>query len=246
MVRTLRIAAAQTPEFRGDVDAALRCLVDVAARAEADGVALLCFPEGFLQGYLTDAEAAADHALDLATPEFAAILARFPQDGPAIALGLIERDGDRLFNSAIVVRHRALLGRYRKAHLRRSEACFFAGHEAALFDVEGLRFGIVICNDANFPDTTRAIAEAGGTLVLCLANNMLPQPAAVEWQDAHNAIRAERCRESGLWMLSADVTGMRGDLLALGPTAVLNPKGDVVMQLPPGAPGLLLFDIPLG
>ncbi|MEI9986673.1 MAG: hypothetical protein WDN69_27970 [Aliidongia sp.] len=57
-MRTIRIAAAQTVEFREDIDAALSCLTEAAARAEAAGAALLCFPEGFLQGYLRDEQPA--------------------------------------------------------------------------------------------------------------------------------------------------------------------------------------------
>jgi predicted amidohydrolase len=53
-MKTVRIAAAQTVEFREDIAAALSCVADVAARAEAEGASLLCFPEGFLQEYLTD------------------------------------------------------------------------------------------------------------------------------------------------------------------------------------------------
>ena len=64
-MKTARIAAAQTVEFREDIEAALTCVADLAARAEAAGAALLCFPEGFLQGYLTDEAAARRHALDL-------------------------------------------------------------------------------------------------------------------------------------------------------------------------------------
>ena len=57
-MKTVTIAAAQTVEFREDIEAALACVADVAARAEAEGASLLCFPEGFLQGYLTDEAAA--------------------------------------------------------------------------------------------------------------------------------------------------------------------------------------------
>jgi predicted amidohydrolase len=49
-MKTVRIAAAQTPEFLEDIDAALDCLAIVAARAKAEGAVLLCLPEGFLQG----------------------------------------------------------------------------------------------------------------------------------------------------------------------------------------------------
>jgi predicted amidohydrolase len=48
-MKTVRIAAAQTVEFREDIEAALNCVADVAACAEAEGAALLCFPEGFFK-----------------------------------------------------------------------------------------------------------------------------------------------------------------------------------------------------
>lgn len=41
-----------------------------------------------------------------------------------------------------------------------------------------------------------------------------------------------------------DVTGARGDRIAWGPTAILNPAGEVAAQLPLDAPRLLVFDLP--
>lgn len=52
MIKTVRIAAAQTLEYREDIDAAVASMVDFAVRAEAEGARLLCLPEAFLQGYL--------------------------------------------------------------------------------------------------------------------------------------------------------------------------------------------------
>ena len=69
--------------------------------------------------------------------------------------------------------------------------------------------------------------------------------AAIEWKDKHNQVRGERCRETGLWLVSADVIGERDGRIAWGPTAVLNPAGEVVAQLPLDRPGLLLFDLPV-
>ena len=48
-MNTVRIAAAQTVEFRQDIEAALNYASDVAATAETEGAALLCFPEGFFR-----------------------------------------------------------------------------------------------------------------------------------------------------------------------------------------------------
>jgi predicted amidohydrolase len=241
-----RIAAAQTPEFREDVEAALRHLADTAEQAHAAAASLVCFPEGFLQGYLTDAEAARQAAIDLGSSVFQGILERFPENGPMLVFGLIEIDDGRLFNTAVVVHRRTLVGRYRKAHLLERERCFDAGSAPAVFQVGALRFGINICYDTNFAAAAQSVAALGASLILCPANNMMPQKAAQKWKDRHNAIRAERCRETGLWLVSADVTGERDGCVSWGPTAVITPGGEVAAQLPLGRPGLLVFDLPIG
>lgn len=241
-----RIAAAQTPEFRGNVEGALRHLADVAGQAFAAGASLVCFPEGFLQGYLTDERPAREAAMDLGSCAFKGLLDRLPENGPMLVFGLIEVDDGRLFNTAVVVHRRALIGRYRKAHLLSRERCFDAGCGAGIFQVNGLRFGINICYDTNFPSAAQEVAILGASLIVCPANNMLPWTAAEKWKDLHNTIRSDRCRETGLWLVSADVTGERDGCVSWGPTAVIAPGGEIVTQLPLGRPGLLVFDLPMG
>lgn len=244
-MNNIRIAAAQTLEYREDVDAALAVALDFAARAEAAGARLLCLPEGFLQGYLTDETAARRVALDLSSATFAATMNRFPRSGPMLAVGLIEVEAGQLFNTAVVIERGALIGRYRKQHLLPGEAIFQPGTATPVFEIDGLRFGINICNDTNFPAAARSAADLGATLLVCPANNMMPRQKAEAFRAVHNAARAERCRETGLWLISADVTGERDGRVAWGPTAVLSPQGQVMAQLPLDQPGLLLFDLPL-
>jgi predicted amidohydrolase len=243
-MKTTRIAAAQTIEFREDIEAALNYASDVAACAEAEGASLLCFPEGFLQGYLTDETLARRNALDFASPAFEAALNRLPKTGPMVVMGLIEVDNGRLFNTAIVVHRGTLIGRYRKAHLLGGEQIFDAGNDSPIFEIAGLRFGINICCDTNFPEAARKVAELGASLIVCPANNMHRRETAEALRDVHNSARGKRCRERGLWLVSADVTGERDGCISWGPTAVLNPAGEVVAQLPLERTGLLVFDIP--
>jgi predicted amidohydrolase len=243
-VKTVRIAAAQTVEFREDIEAALNCVEDVVARAETEDASLLCFPEGFLQGYLTDETPARRNALDLSSPAFQAVLNRLPKTGPMVVIGLIEMDEGRLFNTAIVVDRGVLIGRYRKAHLFSGEHIFDSGSDSHISEVDGLRFGINICYDTNFPEAARKVADLGASLIVCPANNMHHRKTAEALKNVHNSVRSERCRETGLWLVSADVTGERDGRTSWGPTAVLNPAGEVVAQLPLEKTGLLVFDIP--
>ncbi|HEX4182001.1 MAG TPA: carbon-nitrogen hydrolase family protein [Caulobacteraceae bacterium] len=239
----IRIAAAQTPEFR-DVEASLAWAARLAERADAEGAALLVLPEGFLQGYLTDEAPARAAAMDLASPRFEAVLDALRGRECMLVMGLIEVEGDRLYNTAVVIRRGALIGRYRKTHLLAGERAFEAGQDCPVFEVDGLKFGVNICYDTNFPGLARGLADAGASLIVCPANNMLRREAAETWKHAHNAIRGERCRETGLWLISADVTGERDGQVAWGPTAVLDPSGSVVARLPLDEPGLLTFDLP--
>jgi predicted amidohydrolase len=241
----VRVAAAQTPVFWKDVEAALAYARGVIGQAQAAGAALLCFPEGFLQGYLVEPQAARRAALDLGSSAFADVVGQLPESGPTLLLGLIEAEGERVYNTAAVIHGRRLIGRYRKTHLLKSETVFAPGEACPVFEAGGLRFGINICFDTNFPEAARKVADQGASLLVCPANNMLPRDIALDWKDRHNLVRGERCRETGLWCLSADVTGARGDRVAWGPTGLLDPAGELVAQLPLDAPGLLVCDAPV-
>lgn len=244
-MKTVRIAAAQTTEFREDIEGALACAAKLSDEAGSAGAKLLCFPEGYLQGYLTDETSARRVALDVKSREFNKLFERFPQSCPMIVMGFIEIWMGKLFNSALVMENATIIGCYRKQHLLPGECVFTAGENMPIFEVDGMRFGINICYDTSFSASARGLADLGAELIVCPANNMMRRDKAELFKDAHNAVRGDRCRETGLWLISADVTGERQGRVSWGPTAVLNPVGRVVKQLPLERPGLLIVDIPV-
>lgn len=244
-MRTVRIAAAQTREFREDIEGALACATKLFDEAGSVGARLLCFPEGYLQGYLTDEASARRVALDVTSREFNTLFERFPTSGPMMVMGFIEISKDKLFNSALVMENSTVIGCYRKQHLLPGERTFTAGEDTPIFEVDGLKFGINICYDTHFSASARCVADLGAELIVCPANNMMRRDKAEFFKDAHNSGRGDRCRETGLWLISADVTGERDGRVSWGPTAVLNAAGKVVKQLPLGSPGLLVADIPV-
>lgn len=244
---SITIAAAQTPEFRGDLEGALVHLSETVVHAERVGASLLLLPEAYLQGWLCDDEIARSHALNLHSTEFGQVLERFPSGDLTVVAGILEEAGRLLFNSAIVVRNRSVIAKYRKTFLMPGERPpFTPGTEPTVFELNGARIGIIICNDANYPETTAAVAALGGSIVLCLANNMMRRINAEKWKEEHNRIRSSRCVETGLWLVSADVTGEREGRVAWGPTAVIAPSGQVVAQLPLERANVLFYSVPLG
>jgi len=241
----LRVGACQTPEILGDVEAALACVESFAEQAEAEGVDLLLFPERFLQGYLVEGPHLRTHALDLDGEGFGAVLKRLKGISQTLVFGLIEWQGGRLFNTAVVVERGVLLGAYRKTHLVPGEALFHHGKDYPVFHLKGVRFGINICYDAQFAEAAAGVAAQGARLLLLAAQNMMRCPAADHWKDLHNKIRTERVRETGMWLASSDVTGVRGEeRVGYGPTCVINPRGEVVARVPLMEIGMAIAEIP--
>jgi predicted amidohydrolase len=237
----MRVGAGQTPEILGDMDAALRVVREFARQP----VDLLLFPECFLPGYAVTEEHVRRQALEIGSAAFDAVLARLADLRPMLVLGLIERAGDSYYNTAVVIAGGSVVGRYRKTFLTAGERVFTAGDEYPVFECRGVRFGINICYDTQFPAAAAGVAAGGAQVLLVPAQNMMGLDKAFHWQYRHNEIRARRARETGLWLVSADVTGERGtDRIGLGPTCVLNPAGEVVAQVPTGRTGVVTADIP--
>lgn len=241
----MKIAACQPPYVHCDIQRSTEILLSFTAQAHAQGADLICFPECYLQGYLFDEGEAADLALDLRSAEFAAVIKSLAHLDITIVFGLIEKKGERLHNTAVVVKQGHLLGSYRKMHLLHGESVFSAGDITPVFEVQGVVFGIAICNDLNFSESAKAVADQGASLLVCPCNNMMGLANAKQWEHRHNEIRTQRAIESELWLITSDVTGTFGDRVAYGPTAVITPDGSVIGQVPRLIEGIIYHDFAL-
>jgi len=244
MSAKIKIAACQTRDVHEDIAGQLDTLEALTAKATAEGANIVLFPEGFLQGYLTKEEPARRLALDLSSADFTQILHRLAKLEPIIVFGLIEKEADTLFNTAVVIHHGQLLGRYRKTHLLPGESIFQAGNSYPIFDANGLKFGINICYDMQFPEAAQAVADQGADIILCPANNMMRRENAEKWKHRHHEMRIQRAKETNCWIVSADVTGERDGRIGYGPTSVISPEGKVVAQVPLLQEGLITQPLP--
>lgn len=240
----MRIATCQLHEVLGDMDRAVSVLRTQALAAADGGAELVCFPEGFLQGYELRAGHVTHAALDLDSAAFRVLLRQFASIDPVIVVGLIERSGDHHFNTAVAIRRGAVLTRYRKTDLLPAEKDMFtAGDGPVVFDVSGVRIGLAICHDLTSPDFARRMAHQQAQVLVCPCNNMLPREVAEQWKDRHGVLRSERAREHGLWVVTSEVTGERDGWIACAPTAIIDSKGSVVAQVPKLEEGRVWADV---
>ena len=148
------------------------------------------------------------------------------------------------FNAAAILERGELVRCPRKTHITEGEQQVFEPGDAyPVFDLDGLKFGINICYDMQFPEAAAAVAAAGAALLVCPANNMLTRANAESWKYRHNELRCEHARKSALWLLSSDVTGSRGERISYGPTALIDPSGTVTDQVPLMETGTLFAEI---
>jgi len=247
----IRVGACQTPEIVGDPAAALDCLVRFADEAEKKKVDLLLFPECFLTGYILEEAYLAKFALDFGSREFVEILKRLANVKPTLVFGLMEKKLGKFFNSAVVVENGRVVGVYRKMHLidPNETKVFAKGDGYPVFEINGVKYGINICYDTQFAEAAKAVADKGAKLLLSPAQNMIRRVNAEKWKDKHSEICAERVRETGLWFVRSDVTGVRPkdekgiERIGYGPTLVMNPAAEIVAQVPLMTVGMVTVEV---
>ena len=204
----------------------------------------MCFPECFLQGCDVTMGHVTRVAIDRKSSEFAQVLRTLEAYQPVIIVGFIERQGREFYNSAVAIDRGTVVACYRKNHLLAGEQSVFeAGTEYPLFEVQGIKVGINICFDLNFAEAAQAVVEQGAELIACPCNNMMHRGAAENWKHRHNEIRAQRAREQGVWLVSSDVTGESDGRICYGPTAVIDPRGAVIDQVPLMQTGMVVVEI---
>jgi 5-aminopentanamidase len=202
---------------------------------------LVCFPECFLTGYTTDLETARAVAVSLDSDAFRAVLERLNVFEGTLVLGLIQRDGEALFNTAAVISSGRLLGRYRKTHV--NEKCFSSGWDLPVFEVAGWRVGINICFDANFPDLAQALAARGAQVIVYPLNNVLPKEIALRWKDKSPENLRLRALETNCWVVSADVVEETADRIGFGCTQIVSPFGKIVASVKEKQDGYAMVEL---
>jgi len=188
----VRIACAQYAIRDGAPDANRERSVSAILEASTAGADLVVLPELANSGCdlsLEQASDLAEEAGDACGSTVRAWREMVEETGIFVVGGLLEREGDLLYNSAAVVGPN-FFGRYRKTHLWDGEKLLYGvGRELPIFETPLGRVGVLICYDAWFSEAARTLAVRG-TDLLCIPSN-----APDDW------VPEER-RRGGLTMLN--------------------------------------------
>jgi predicted amidohydrolase len=137
--------------------------VDAAGKA---GLDIVCLSEAILQ--VGTQASAGEVAESIPGPSSDRLSAAARRNRLWVVAGLMERDGDQLFNTAVLLnRAGQLAGKYRKVHLPREEwqKGIAPGHDYPVFQTDFGTVAIQICYDFFFPETAQIFAQEGAEII---------------------------------------------------------------------------------
>ncbi|MGW7460762.1 carbon-nitrogen hydrolase family protein [Streptomyces sp. NPDC054797] len=231
----LRTALLQSSGVLGDTAENLKVLDEAAARAAQSGAKLLVTSEMFLTGYALDLQdipglaEPADGPSAVAIGEIArrhgvAVLYGYPERaGTADEAGTVGETGDAVFNAAQLIGPDGVrLANYRKTHLFGcfEQDAFTPGDTPVVqAELDGLRIGIMICYDVEFPENVRAHALAGTDLLLVPTAQMHP------FQFVAEQLVPVRAFENQMYIAYVNRTGPEGEFEFIGLSCLASPDG---------------------
>ncbi len=258
MQRKFNLAVAQVGGIQPDEhrEAVVRRLLGLLEEAHRRGASFVVFPEltltTFFPRYWHDDAADVDAYFEreMPGPEVKPLFDCARALGVGFYLGYAELTPEgRHFNTAILVDSGGVIrGKYRKVHLpghadnlenlpaQHLEKRYFEIGDLGfgVFEVDGVRVGICLCNDRRWPEVYRVLALQGADLVVLGYNTPTEVPG---WQEEPHAkmethllsLRAG-AYQNAVWVAAAAKSGDEDGCHLIGGSAVVAPSGEVVAK----------------
>src|SRR5258706_13148478 len=225
----MKIAVAQinttVGDFAGNADRIRRAIDEGRAR----GAALVVTPEMALSGYPAEDLLFRDDFLDQCTAELVK-LAPHCLDVAVIG-GHPHREGRTRYNAATLLRNGRIEAMYFKQRLPNYQVFdekryFETGNRPCVFELEGRKIGITICEDLWFPEPAAQGKAAGAELLISINASPFNRNKLAERYQVIGA----RVKETKLPVLYVHWTGGQDELVFDGGSFALDARGRIGYQ----------------
>ncbi|KUY89305.1 NAD synthetase [Burkholderia territorii] len=137
------------------------------------------------------------------------------------------------YNAVSLIIGGEIVGTYRKQDLPNADVFdekryFATDTEPLVFELDGVRYGVIICEDA-WHASAAQIAKAAGAQVLLIPNG---SPYHMNKEALRIDILRARIRETGLPMVYVNLVGGQDELVFDGGSFVLDAQGALVARMP--------------
>ena len=240
----VKVSIAQINALVGDLAGNSQRVLEAARLAHAAGARVLLTPELVLTGYPPEDL--------LLRPSFVLQCDRVLNDlcaslaslsGLHVVVGHVTSQNGQLRNAASVLLEGRVLGTYYKQELPNyavfdEQRYFVAGEQALTFTVDGVCFGVNICEDIWLESAPEAAAQQGAHTLLVL--NASPYNIGKYEQRLEIA---RRCvHRTGCSLLYANLVGGQDELIFDGASFAMDASGALVSRLPDYTDGLSLVE----
>ena len=229
-----QMALAQINPLLGDCTANAERIYQAAKKAHSQGVSLVLSPELSLTGYppedlllrpafILETQTILNHLCER--------LAAFK--GLAVIVGHPSQSPDGLHNSASVLQDGKVIASYYKQVLPNHEVFdekryFVPGHQSCVFTHQGLKLGLLLCEDIWHAEPAARAKAAGAELLLVLNAS----PYHLQKDNTRLTLLKERARDTSLGLIYLNMVGGQDELVFDGGSCALNSRGELVMAMP--------------
>ncbi len=230
----IQIALAQINPLLGDCSANAELIYQAAKEAHGQGASLVLSPELSLTGYPPE-DLLLRPAFILETQkvllELCERLSAFK--GLAVVVGHPSQGPTGLQNTASVLQDGKVIASYHKQVLPNNEVFdekryFVAGHAPCVFTHQGLKLGLLLCEDIWHAEPALQTKAVGAELLLVLNAS----PYHLQKENTRLAILKKQTEAINMPIVYLNMVGGQDELVFDGGSCALNSKGELVLSMP--------------
>lgn len=226
MSTKIKVAGVQMDVVFADKAANIQRIIAHTEEAAREGAKLIVFPECCVTGYCFDSrEEASPFGEPIPGPTTKDLASVCKQHEVSVVVGLLESEGDKLFNACALIDPQGAISSYRKVHLPYLGVDRFTTPGDRPFSVANagdIRVGMNICYDCAFPESSRVMALEGADVIV-LPTNWPPGAECTA-----DFVISTRALENKVFYLAVNRVGVERGFTFIGKSKICDTNGNIL------------------